>query len=113
MLVLSRQGFGQRLDGALEFGQVVVDAVPGTSQGYQVTFGAGADAGLEIAGWHQVDLGTENSLQVGLDTPQADQAHVRGQVHEQVDVAVGPVLATGHAAEYPQVGHLMGGGSRD
>ena len=48
------------------------------------------NGGLEIAGWHQVDLGTEDGLQVGLDTPQAAQAQVRRQVHEQVDVTVGP-----------------------
>ncbi len=43
----------------------------------------------------------------------AEQAQVRRQVHEQIDVAIGPVLATGHTAEDPQVGHLMGGGGRD
>jgi hypothetical protein len=36
-----------------------------------------------------------------------------GRSHQQVDVALGPVLATGHTAEDPQVGHLMGGGRRD
>ena len=74
---------------------------------------AGPDGGLEIAGWYQVDLGTEDGLQVGLDTPQAEQAHVLRQVHEQVDVAVGPILAAGHAAEDPQVGDVMGGGRTD
>ena len=39
------------------------------SQRYEVTFGASADGGLEIAGWYQVDLGAEDGLQVGLDTP--------------------------------------------
>src|SRR5260370_15003047 len=83
------------------------------SQGHEVALGAGADGGLEIAGWHQVNLGSEDGLQVGLEPTQAEQAHMRWQVREQVDVAVGPVLATGHAAEDPQVGHLMGGGGRD
>ncbi len=74
-------------------------AVPGRSQGHEVTFGAGAGGGLEIAGWHQVDLGAQDGLQVGLDPPQTEQAHVRWQVYEQVDIAVGPVLATGHTAK--------------
>ena len=68
---------------------------PVRSQRYEVTFGAAADGGLEIAGWYQVNLGAEDGLQVGLDATQAEQAHVRRQVHEQVDVAVGPVLAAG------------------
>jgi hypothetical protein len=55
-------------------------AAPGTSQRYEVTFGAGADGGLEIAGWYQVGLGAEDGLQVGLDPPQAEQAHLRRQV---------------------------------
>ena len=38
---------------------------------------------------------------------------MRRQVHEQVDITVGPVLAASHAAEDPQVGHVMGGGRRD
>jgi hypothetical protein len=46
-------------------------------------------------------------LQFFLDPSQPEQAHVRGQVHEQVHVAVGPVLAASHAAEDPQVGHIM------
>jgi hypothetical protein len=90
------------MDGAFEFGQVVVDGglqdqvvsvevamrqviahacdlAPGDaglgaehhgrSQRYEVTFGAGADGGFEIAGWYQVDLDAEDGLQVGLDTP--------------------------------------------
>jgi hypothetical protein len=90
-----------------------VAADPGTSQCHEVTFGAGTDGGLEIAGWYQVDRGAEDGLQVGLDPSQAEQAYVRRQVHEQVDVAVGLVLAAGDAAEDPQVGHVMGGGRRD
>src|ERR1700721_2130176 len=90
-----------------------VAAAPGTSQCDEVTFGAGTDGGLEIAGWYQIDLGAEDGLQVGLDTSQAEQAHARRQVPEQVDVAVGLVLAAGDAAEDPQVGHVMGGGRRD
>ena len=76
-------------------------------------FGTGADGGLEIARWHQVNLGAEDGLQLGLDPPQAEQAHMRWQVHEQVDTTVGPVLPASHTAENPQVGHVMGGGRRD
>ena len=85
---------------------------PGTSQGHQVTFSASADSGLEIARWHQVDPGTDDSLHLSLHPPQAKQSHARGQVSEQVYVAVGAVLATCDAAEYPQVGHIVGRGSR-
>jgi hypothetical protein len=48
-------------------------AVPGMSQGHQVAARPGADSGLEIAGWYQVDLAADNSLQVGLHPPQAEQ----------------------------------------
>jgi len=37
-----------------------VAAAPGTSQRYEVTFGTGADDGLEISGCYQVDLGAED-----------------------------------------------------
>jgi hypothetical protein len=67
---------------------------------------ARAGGGLEIARWHQVDLGAEDGLQVGLDPCQPEQAHVRWQVHEQVHVTVGPDRATSDAAEDPQVGYV-------
>ena len=87
--------------------------LPGTSQCYEVTLAAGADGRLEVAGGYQVDLGAEDGLQVGLDPSQAEQAHLRRQVHEQVDVAIGPVLAASDAAEDPQVSHVVGGGRSD
>jgi hypothetical protein len=45
---------------------------PGRSQGYQVTAGPGADAGLEITGWDQVDLAADDDLQFGLHPAQAE-----------------------------------------
>jgi len=75
-----------------------VAADPGTSQCHEVTFGAGTDGGLEIAGWYQVDRGAEDGLQLGLDPSQAEQAHVRRQVHEQTqdpEVVITEMRATG------------------
>ena len=56
---------------------------------------ARAHGGLEIAGRHEVDLGVEDGLATGLGLA----GHVRRQVHEQVHVAVGTVLAASNAAE--------------
>ncbi len=36
--------------------------VVGVAAGHQVTFGARANCGLQVACWHQVDLGAESCL---------------------------------------------------
>ena len=54
-----------------------VAAAPGRSQCHQVTFGVCANCGLQVACWHQVDLGAEDGLQFSLDPSQPEQAYVR------------------------------------
>jgi hypothetical protein len=59
------------------------------SKCHQVAFGARANCGLQVACWHQVDLGAEDGLQFSLDPSQPEQANVRRQVNEQVHVTAG------------------------
>src|ERR1700733_585913 len=96
-------------NGGLDVGEA---AAPVKSQRYQLTVGAGADLGLEGPRDH-VDAGAEDVFQFGLDASQAEQAHAGRQVGEEVNVAVGPVLPAGDAAEDPQVRHAVGGGGGD
>jgi hypothetical protein len=68
-----------------------VAAVPGRSQCHQVALGARANFGLQVACWHQVNLGAEDGLQLSLEPAQPEQANVWRQVNEQVHVTVRPV----------------------
>src|SRR5215218_9774205 len=73
------------------------------SQGDRVPFDGCPHVGLQpVVGYH-VDRNSENVFQLVPDPGQTDQAELTVEVDEQVDVAVGSVVAAGGAAEQAEV----------
>ena len=61
---------------------------------------------------HDVDGDSQERLELLPKAPEREQPGVLGQVHEQVEVGAGSLLAAGDAAEYPQVADAVLRGQR-
>ena len=64
---------------------------------------------LEVAERDEVDRAPEDGLEVVTGPSQVDETHLSRPVARKIEVAVGPVLAPGDAAEHREAADAMGG----
>lgn len=77
------------------------------SQGGGVPLDGGADVGLQPVVGNEVDRSSEDLLELVLQSGQPDETQASIQVHEEIDVALRPVVAAGGAAEQAEVGDAV------